>query len=402
MLGADLRAPGRIASSTGWSADSKPSTSRAWEPSPAIVRRASPGVEQAAVGRVQPRLRERAHALGADGERLEAHARRAPVGGPRLHAHPGLGDHAERALRAGEHPVGARPGAGARQPPRLPLARGRDRADRLDEVLDVRPHGREMARRARGDPAAERGELKGLREVAQGEAVLGELRLERGAGRARLDARRARDRVDLEHAVERAQVDRDRAVVRRPDVRRDAADDRRAAAERDRGDALGGAPLEHALQIDAPRAGARRSRGMLEAAAKAAHDVGVGLAERVATRARARRPRRSVAARTARPRAAGQLDAPPARPARSTSPSNATPMRVASAPARGAHVAERGLLVLETPAPVLAPANRPLASESKRLKRCTSLRGHVPAQPKPAAAEEQPEVLARGPWSWSR
>ena len=63
------------------------------------------------------------------------------------------------------------------------------------------------------DPAAERRVLERLREVAQRQAVLAELRLERRAGRAGLDARRARDLVDLEHAVERAQVDRDRAVV---------------------------------------------------------------------------------------------------------------------------------------------------------------------------------------------
>ena len=45
--------------------------------------------------------------------------------------------------------------------------------------------------------------------------MLGELGLEAGAGRARLDARRARDGIDLEHAVERAQVDRDDAGVAR-------------------------------------------------------------------------------------------------------------------------------------------------------------------------------------------
>ena len=93
------------------------------------------------------------------------------------------------------------------------------------------------------------------------------------AGRARLDARRARDGVDLEHAVERAQVDRDRAVVGVGHVGRHAADDRRAAAEGDRRDALAAAPLEQPLDVGL-LARARDEVGrMLEAPAKAADDV---------------------------------------------------------------------------------------------------------------------------------
>ncbi len=77
--------------------------------------------------------------------------------------------------------------------------------------------GREVPGRARGDPAAERGVLERLREVTQRETVLGELGLQAGSRGARLDQGRARDRIDLEHTVQRAQVDRDGAVVvRRP------------------------------------------------------------------------------------------------------------------------------------------------------------------------------------------
>ncbi len=132
-------------------------------------------VYQTAVGRRQTRLAECAHTLGTVEEALEAHARRGAVGRPRLHADPRLGDDAEDALRAGEHPVGADAGARAGQTARLPHPRRGDRAGGLDEVLDVGQDGREVAGRARGDPAAERGELKRLGEVAQRQAVLGEL-----------------------------------------------------------------------------------------------------------------------------------------------------------------------------------------------------------------------------------
>ena len=58
--------------------------------------------------------------------------------------------------------------------------------------------------------------LERLREVAQGEAVLGELVVERRAEHPGLDPRGPRDRVDLEHPVERAEVDRHRARVASP------------------------------------------------------------------------------------------------------------------------------------------------------------------------------------------
>ena len=87
------------------------------------------------------------------------------------------------------------------------------------------------------------------------QAVLGELGLEAGAGRARLDARRARDRVDLEHAVEPAQVHGDDAGVAGPRDRVDAADDARAAAERHHGDVVLAAPVEHRTAARPPSRG---------------------------------------------------------------------------------------------------------------------------------------------------
>ncbi len=153
----------------------------------------------ARTGRSRARTRRRAM---KSGKRTPADARCA---GARLYAHPRARDHAEDALGAREQAVGARTGARAGQPARLPYARRRDRARGLQEVLDVGPDRREMARGAGGDPAAERRVLERLREVAQGEAVLAELAASSaGPVAPRLDARRAGDLVDLEQAVERA------------------------------------------------------------------------------------------------------------------------------------------------------------------------------------------------------
>src|ERR1700733_13633892 len=96
--------------------------------------------------------------LGPVVKAREAHRGGAAMGGTRLHAHPCLGDHAERSLRTGEHAVGADAGARARQPPGLPNAGWGERADGLDEILDVGPQSREVTRGASGDSATERGE----------------------------------------------------------------------------------------------------------------------------------------------------------------------------------------------------------------------------------------------------
>ncbi len=201
--------------------------------------------------------------------------------GPWLHAHPRLGDDAEDSLGAGEHPVGTHAGAGAGQATRLPGSRRGDRAGGLDEVLDVGVQGGEVPGRARGDPATEGGVLEGLGEVAQREAVLGELGLEGRPQGARLDQGRARDGVDLEHAVEGSEVDRDGAVVGVGDLRSHTAHHRCAAAVGDCGETLGRAPLQQPFDIGlVPRVGDEVG-GVQELTAKAVDDVGVGLAERV-------------------------------------------------------------------------------------------------------------------------
>ena len=90
---------------------------------PGVGERRLGGVEQAAVGRVEARLRDLAHRGGAGREVVERDAARRLPARALLEPHPGLGDHAEDALGADQHPVGARPGAGAGQAAALPLAR---------------------------------------------------------------------------------------------------------------------------------------------------------------------------------------------------------------------------------------------------------------------------------------
>ena len=143
--------------------------------------------------------------------------------GPVLEPHPGLGDHAEDPLGADQRPVRRGPGAGAGQAAALPGAARGDRPHRLDQVVDVGVEGREVAAGAGRDPAAEGRELERLREVAQGQAVLAELVLERRARRPGLDPRRARDRRRPRapgrggaRSIETAPRSRRRPAARRP------------------------------------------------------------------------------------------------------------------------------------------------------------------------------------------
>ena len=139
------------------------------------------GVDQAAVRRVQPGLRQRPDRLRPGRELGEPDRGRGATGRARADPHPRLGDHPERAFRADQHPVGRDAGAGAGQPARLPHAARRHRPHRLDEVVDVGVERREVAAGAGRDPAAERRELKRLREVAERQPVRAELLLEAAA-----------------------------------------------------------------------------------------------------------------------------------------------------------------------------------------------------------------------------
>src|SRR6185437_4727493 len=225
--------------------------------------------DQTAIAWLKASLGELAYAVDALGKSGEAHAGGCAIGWARLHAYPGLGDDPKRALRAGEQAIGTGARAGAGQAPRRPCAGGGERPHGLHEVLDVGPRSGEVTGGARGDPAAERGQLERLWEVAQGQAVLGQLGLQVGAGRAPLDESCTRDLVDLEHAAQAAEVDRDGAVVGGADVGLDSPHDTGAAAVGNRGHTLGRAPGEQPLHVELVARASDEVRRVLEAAAKA-------------------------------------------------------------------------------------------------------------------------------------
>ena len=270
--------------------------------------------------------------------------------------------------RMPSEPISIRSGLGPApepgQPPALPGAGRGDRAHRLDQVVDVGVDGREVAAGAGRDPAAERRELERLREVAQGEPVLARAG-PRAPGRARRpgSAPRARPRSTSSTRSSRAEVDRHRAGVAR---RRLAARRRRRRWCRPRtGSPPAPASAHQASTASTSRLVARardQVRRVVDLAAKAADDVAVGLAERVrdalaavvADDLRERRRGGSAAAAAARsPRAA-----PAPRRRRRRSRAARAPRSRPAPCARGS-----GLLVLESPAPVLA---RPLAAHRGR------------------------------------
>ena len=238
----------------------------------APVSRASAGSSRRQFAGYRPGLRERARGLGARGERRRSARSPTPanVGRSctRIHASV-ITPRCPRSRAACGPGTGRRPSPAGAGSPRRP--RGVTRADRLDEVVDVRVQRRVVAARARREPAAERRELERLREVAQREAVRPQLVLERRAEHAGLDPRGARD-VGRPRARGRA---RRRSMLTRAGVARrrralDAADDGRAAAERDRGRARVARTSRAARSTSASSRGERDEVGrVVEAAAEA-------------------------------------------------------------------------------------------------------------------------------------
>lgn len=238
------------------------------------------GVEQAAVGRGEVGLRDGAYRVQRTVEVGEGHGGRGPVPGALLQTHPGLGDDAERAFRAEEQAVGRRSGAGCGQPPGRAGSRGRDHAQGLDEVVDAGAAGGVVAAGPGGQPAAEGGELEALREVAQGEAVGPQLRLQYGAERAGLDAGRTAGGVDLQDPVHGGEVERQHGAVGVAAVL-DAADDRGAAAEGDDGHVLLAGPVQQVGHLPVVGRAGDQVGDPAGPAAQRPDDVAVGLAHRV-------------------------------------------------------------------------------------------------------------------------
>ena len=319
--------------------------SRCAEPSPASVMRASSASTRRQLAGRRPacRISRTASAPAANESNRTTAASR--CSGRSQHPHPRLGDHRQRPLRAEQHPVGRRARAGARQPPRLPhVAADGQRAHGLDEVVDVRRPAREVAARARRDPAAERRELERLRVEAQRQPLRAELLLEPRAGRAGLDPRRARDAVDLEHAVE----------------------PRRLTATTPACPGPGRASTPPTTLVPPPNGTTATSRSPHQSstARSSSSEPGVGDAvgrvRELARASRARRPgtsarpraRRATTcrSRTASPAAAAAARRRPAAPA-PPAPSRSPGARRARPRAR---LVRDGLLVLEAPSPVLA------------------------------------------------
>ena len=142
--------------------------------------------------------------------------------------------------------------------------------------------GREVAAGAGRDPAAEGGELERLREVAQGQVVLAELVLECGPAAPRPGSVPPATRCRSRARGRAGEVDRDRAAVPVADPRLDPADDAGAAAVGDRRRTLLLAEAEHRLDLGLIAGEGDQVGWVGKLAAKAAHDVAVGLAERVA------------------------------------------------------------------------------------------------------------------------
>ena len=324
-----------IHGSTSCSADSNPSTSSACVPSPAPVDPRLVGVDQPAVRRVQARLRQRPDRLGAGSEarRTGRPPRRGASGRGRTRTHASVitprVPSEPISIRSGETPA---PDPGAAATPTRPAGVSA-RTDSTRSSMCVYSVAKWPPGAGR-DPAAERRELKRLREVAQRQPVLRELLLERRPGRPGLDPRRQRRWVDLEHAVERLQVDRDHPGVAISHARLDAADDARAAPERDHGRAGFETPTRAPPAPRPRRAGARRRPA--------------GGRTRRGTRARCRGTsgrRSGGSARTAR-----WSRSPPARraraaaaPAASTSDSGTGCSRIRPSRTRGARtIASRG------------------------------------------------------------
>ncbi len=138
--------------------------------------------------------------------------------------------------------------------------------------------GRVVTARSRGQPAAERGELEGLREVPQRQAVRPQLALEARTEHPRLHAGRPAGAVDLEHPVETGQVEGDGGAV---EARLDAARDAAPAAVRHHGEARSRAPVEHVDDVPLRQRPDHQVGHVLEPALEVADDVAERLAVRV-------------------------------------------------------------------------------------------------------------------------
>ena len=134
-----------------------------------------------------------------------------------------------------------------------------------------------MAAGAGCDPTAEGGELEALREMPERQSFGFERRLQRRSEDAGLDACGPRGAVDLEDPVETTQVDRDRSAIAVAHASLDPAADARAAAVGNGGDLRVAAPVEQRRHLLLAGREGNEVGGILEVAARPAHDVAIRL-----------------------------------------------------------------------------------------------------------------------------
>ena len=341
------------------SADSKPSTSSAREPSPANVSAASrasirrqfagcrPGLRRA---RAPPRRRRRSRAKRTARRR----AVRAACGRTRTHASvitPSVPSEPSSS-RSG---LGPAPEPGSRRDSHAPAGVIARTDSTRSSMCVSRVAKWPPARVAIQPPSVESSNDCGKWRSVQ--PVRRELLLQRRARARRPGCAPRRETASTSSTrSSAAEVERDRARVAVADARLDAADDARAAAERDHRGARVGRPLEHALDVGLV-ARARDDVGrVVEAPAEGAHDVAVGAPVGVAhalvavasvqiaaSAAGRREPRRRQLDRLQRHRPLGLGRA------------EAEVLRAARRPPRAPRSCDE-LLVLAAPAPVVARA----------------------------------------------
>ena len=203
-------------------------------------------IQQPAIRRVEPGLRDRPRRPDRDRPVVERNRGRDLPARAALQPHPRLGDDAQRPLGADEQPVRRRARTRSRQPARLADPRRGDHPQRFGQIIDVGIQGREVAARAGGQPAAEAGEGEGLREVPQRQIVRAQLLLDPRPQGPGLNPRGPADPVDVQDRAHHGDVHRDRRPV---EARLDSADHRTAAAVGNHGNPVARTPVEHVDDI---------------------------------------------------------------------------------------------------------------------------------------------------------
>ena len=200
--------------------------------------------------------------------RRRAHAQREPI------------DHAERPLRADQQLTQAGTGGGGGDRGQLDIARRGSQAQAEHHLVDRAVPAGGLARRARGDAAAERHVLERLREVPERERARLQVALERRGAHAALDAHGEGAQVEVDQLPHAAHVERQHCLVGAAQ-RRHAAHHAGAAAEWHHRHRPRGAQLQQRAHLIVRAWQHDRVGRRLELARAQAHEVRIASAGRV-------------------------------------------------------------------------------------------------------------------------